>query len=215
MHQVGFRPPYKVGILVAIALVSFNSPVVAAMPLSADTGEEQRRAARRGGVELFADRVVRQRTRCYRETLLSAFDDWLRGNKAISLDDLLDSKPLDAETVAGALTEFGREMYYAGKPYGRFSETINAVAARRPAIRKALVQAWDLAFAWQADEPREHHPAMPLSVLLAICSLALLWGWPHEAAIFSMTWAGILRIGETLAATRADLILPWDGICIA
>ena len=73
------------------------------------------------------------------------------------------------------------------------------------------MQAWDLAFAWQADEPREHHPAMPLSVLLAICSLALLWGWPHEAAIFAMTWSGILRIGETLAATREDLILPCDA----
>ncbi len=102
-------------------------------------------------------------------------------------------------------------MYYAGKPYGQFSETINAVAGRRPAIRKALVQAWDLAFAWQADERRERHPAMPLSVLLALCSLALLWGWPHEAAIFSFTWSGILRIGETLAATRGDLILPCDA----
>ena len=209
--QVVFKPPYRFGIPVAIALVILSGPVVTAMPLSADTGEEVKRAARRGGIELFADRVVRQRTRCYRETLLAAFDDWLRASKALSLDALLDSKPLDAEAVAGALTEFGREMYYAGKPYGRFSETINAVAGRRPAIRKALVQAWDLAFAWQADEPREHHPAMPLSVLLAICSLALLWGWPHEAAIFAMTWSGILRIGETLAATREDLILPCDA----
>ena len=191
--RVGYRPPYKVGILVAIALVTVVCPAVSAMPLSADTGEEARRASRRGGTELFADRVVRQRTRCYRETLLKAFDDWLRISKSICLDTLLDAKPIDAEAVAGALTEFGREMYYAGKPYGRFSETINAVASRRPVIRKALVQAWDLAFAWQADEPREHHPAMPLSVLLAICSLALLWGWPHEAAIFAMTWSGIFE----------------------
>lgn len=204
-------PPNKVGIPVAIALGVFFSPAVTAMPLSADTGEEVRRATRRGSTELFADRVIRQRTRNYRETLLTVFDEWLQANRFISLDALLDAKPIDAETVAGALTDFGREMCYAGKPYGRFSETINAVAGRRPAIRKALVQAWDLAFAWQADEPREHHPAMPLSVLLAICSLALLWGWPHEAAVFALTWAGILRIGETIAATRGDLILPCDA----
>ena len=209
--QVGLKPPNMVGIPVAIALGVFFSPAVTAMPLSADTGEEVRRATRRGSTELFADRVIRQRTRNYRETLLTVFDEWLQANRFISLDALLDAKPIDAETVAGALTDFGREMYYAGKPYGRFSETINAVAGRRPAIRKALVQAWDLAFAWQADEPREHHPAMPLSVLLAICSLALLWGWPHEAAVFALTWAGILRIGETIAATRGDLILPCDA----
>ena len=209
--QVDLRPPNKVGILVAIALTFSMSPVALAMPLTADSGEELRRANRRGSVELFADRVIRQRTRCYRETLLEAFGAWLFTEKGIRLGDLLDAKPLDAETIASALTDFGRQMYYAGKPYGRFSETINAVAGKRPAIRKALVQAWDLAFAWQADEPREHHPAMPLSVLLALCSLALLWGWPHEAAIFALTWSGILRIGETLAATRGDLILPCDA----
>ena len=38
-------------------------------------------------------------------------------------------------------------------------------------IRKQLVGAWDLAFAWQADEPGEHHPALPLSILLAM----LVW----------------------------------------
>lgn len=33
-----------------------------------------------------------------------------------------------------------------------------------------------------------------------------------EAAIFGLTWAGILRIGETLQATRSDLILPRDAV---
>ncbi len=102
-------------------------------------------------------------------------------------------------------------MYYAGKPYGRFSETINALASRKPAIRRNVGLAWDLAFAWQADEPREHHVAMPLSVLLAVCGLALLWGWPTEAAVFALTWSGLLRIGETISATRADLVLPCDA----
>lgn len=58
---------------------------------------------RGGSIELFADRVIRQRTRCYRETLLAAFDEWLRATKFICLEVLLDAKPLDAEVVAGAL----------------------------------------------------------------------------------------------------------------
>ena len=52
---------------------------------------------------------------------------------------------------------------------------------------------------------------MPKSILLAILSVALLWGWAVEAEIFGMTWAGLLRIGESLNATRADLILPDDA----
>ena len=51
---------------------------------------------------------------------------------------------------------------------------------------------------------------MPKS-MLAILSVALLWGWAVEEEIFGMTWAGLLRIGESLNATRADLILPDDA----
>lgn len=79
------------------------------------------------------------------------------------------------------------------------------------AIRRNLGLACDLAFTWQADEPREHHVAMPVSVLLAVCGLALLWGWPVEAAVFALTWSGLLRIGETIAATRDGLVLPCDA----
>ena len=35
-------------------------------------------------------------------------------------------------------------------------------------LRRQLGTAWDLAFSWVADEPASHHPAMPVSVLLAI-----------------------------------------------
>lgn len=79
------------------------------------------------------------------------------------------------------------------------------------ALRRQLAAAWDLAFNWVSGEPRQHHPAMPVSVLLALCSLALLWGWPREAAVFGRAWAGILRIGEIFAARRGDLVLPSDA----
>ena len=76
---------------------------------------------------------------------------------------------------------------------------------------KNLSPAWDLAFSWLQDEPRIHHPALPLSVLLALVTLSLLWGWPVEASIWLMTWIGLLRIGEVLEATRSDLLLPGDS----
>ena len=71
--------------------------------------------------------------------------------------------------------------------------------------------AWDYACCWVADEPFSHRPAAPASVLLAIMSTALLWGWLTEAAILGLTWAGILRIGEMLQACRQDLVLPQDS----
>ncbi len=47
--------------------------------------------------------------------------------------------------------------------------------------------------------------------MLALVSTALLWGWPVEGALFSLMWAGILRVGEVLQARRADLVLPQDA----
>ena len=49
------------------------------------------------------------------------------------------------------------------------------------------------------------------SILLSFVTLALLWGWPREAAIMMLTWCGVMRIGEALAARREDLVLPQDG----
>jgi hypothetical protein len=37
------------------------------------------------------------------------------------------------------------------------------------------------------------------------------WGWLREGALIAMTWAGVLRVGEALAAARSDLILRRDA----
>ena len=173
---------------------------------------EQRRADRRAGVRLLADRVVKQQTRARRDQLLDSFDQWLRQKASLTVELLVDSHGADPEIIADWLVAYGRELYYGGKAHGRYSETINAVASRRPAFRRQLVAAWDLAFSWVADEPHVHHPAMPKTLILAMASLALLWGWVHEASIFLIAWCGVLRIGEVVAARRRDLILPSDGV---
>ena len=161
-----------------------------AMPIQPVSTAETDRAQRRATVTLFADRVVRPLTRDRREQLLQQFNSWLLQKAQISLEVLLTSHDTQAEDVAGYLVEYGKELFYGGKPYGRYAETINGVASKKPVLKRQLVAAWDLAFSWVADEPARHHPAMPLSVLLAFASLALLWGWAGESAIFLLTWTG-------------------------
>eukprot|EP00435_Cladocopium_sp_Y103_P045749 s1324_g13.t1 len=182
-----------------------------AMPMSAAGREELQRAERRAGVNLVAGRAVLSQTRSRREVLLEQFEQWLVQNAGMTLAVLVDSRYIDPEQVSEWLVRYGKELYYAGKAYGRFSETINGITARRPILKKQLASAWDLAFAWVCDEPHQSHPAMPLSVLLSFVTLSLLWGWPREAAILMMTWTGVMRVGEALLACRKDLVLPSDG----
>ena len=62
----------------------------------------------------------------------------------------------------------------------------------QPGDLRQVISAWDVAFNWIVDEPHERNAALPLSVLLALVSLALLWGWSREAAILLLGWSGVL-----------------------
>ena len=180
-------------------------------PMAPTTATETRRAATRHQTELIATRVVRKKTLEARQELLNEFQVWLAVEHSVMLTQLLTAKPPDAEEICRWLVEYGKALFQSGKAYGRFAETINAVASARPHVRKQLTGAWDLAFAWLADEPGQHHPALPLSVMLAMLAVSLMWGWPREAAVIGMAWSGIMRIGEVLLADRKDLILPSDS----
>ena len=93
-------------------LVGFQFVVCShAMPLAPFGTEERERARRRGGIQLQADRVIRQQTRNRRETLLSAFDSWLAESWRTNLHGLLESGHLDAEEISEALVAYGKEMY--------------------------------------------------------------------------------------------------------
>ena len=206
----GLNPP-KLGRhqgLFLFCLVVVISPVCA--PMAPDTAAELDRARKRGKCQLPTDRLVRQQTRSNREVLLQKFREWLWNEHQVDWEKLF-SKPLDSESIASWLVSYGRALYSAGKAYGRFSESINAVATFKPSLRRQLTAAWDLAFAWVLDEPHSHRPALPASFLLSMVSICLVWGWKVEGALFSLMWAGALRVGEALNAKRKDLVLPSDA----
>ena len=192
-------------LLVAMAALPFTSAT-----LVPESAAETERAHRRSNIVLASDRVLRQETRNNREKLLFQFRRWVEAEGG-DWDAIFGRSPLDPEEVCSWLTNYGRDLHSSGKSYGRYSETINAVGSLRPIIKRQLTAAWDLAYAWLIDEPHQHHPALPQSILVAVISLGLLWGWPVESSIFGMCWAGLMRIGEILEARRSDVTLPCDA----
>lgn len=78
------------------------------------------------------------------------------------------------EAVAEALVAYGKDLYQAGKAYGRFSETINAVTAKRPSLRRRIPQAWDLAFNWVVDDLRAQCSAASVSHVSNRCPIPSL-----------------------------------------
>ena len=176
--------------------------------LPRDAGDRAR-AAQRGSLELVEGRPVLGKTQVQRDKLLAAFDEWLK-TEGLSLGEILFVAMPDIEMINLQLERYGRCLYKAGRPYGHYSETINAIAGKRPRIRRSLQPAWDLAYAWMRQEPPVHHLALPWQAMLALVTTAFCWGWPAVAGIMAISWGGLTRIGEALSALRSQLVLPKD-----
>eukprot|EP00438_Fugacium_kawagutii_P027002 Skav232500 [mRNA] locus=scaffold1096:33698:38011:+ [translate_table: standard] len=167
------------------------------------------RKSARHGIQLLSGRKVTSTTAFARDWLYEQFLKWL-ADRGVVAQDIIFGPTSEVEVLNKWLVEYGRWLFAEGKPYYHYSETLNSVTTKRPAVRRSIQEAWDLAFMWGAHEPTTHHVAMPFQVLIAVISTALCWGWSREAAIFALAWGALLRIGEIFQAYRGDLILPSD-----
>lgn len=140
---------------------------------------------------------------------MEQFESWLAGI-GINLDELLEQHVYRIDELNKLLVRYGKNIYAVGRPYGHFAETVNAIASRRPAVRRQLQEAWNFGFAWVREEPSTHHVAMPWQILLSCVTVALAWGWLDVAGMLCLTWGALLRVGEFTGALRKDLLLPAD-----
>ncbi|CAE7414009.1 Ttn, partial [Symbiodinium necroappetens] len=156
----------------------------------------------------FAWAVLAPRNKADLADLAAAFSRWLVEVGGFDLRALIEAKPFDAEMIVDWLVCYGKDLYGSGRPYWHYAETVNAVPAMRPVLRRQVQAAWDLGFAWLSEEPSTHHTAVPAVVLVAILAACLSWGWVAEAGCFALAFGGLMRIGEVLPATRSSLVLP-------
>ena len=207
-HKINFKVFFWIFLLINPTSLCHGAPT--SVPLQPrDAGDLRRVRTRDVHEELPIGRPVLKQTEAYREKLLKNFDEWLV-SEGMSTDQLLGVVNPDIDAVNTLLEKYGRPLFKAGRPYGHYAETINAVASRRPRIRRSLQQAWGLAFAWLRKEPPIRHVALPWQALLSILATSLAWGWVREAGVIALSWGGITRIGEVMAATRSNLVLPGD-----
>lgn len=165
--------------------------------------------ARQQRPQIEPGRPVLEVTSSHRRQYLQNFMRWCQ-EESIDFEGLLETYYWHIEEINTILEKFGRCLYAAGWPYNHYAETINAIGAKKPAIRRQLQGAWDFAYGWVRDEPPSHHRAMPWQVLLAMLTTALSWGWLKLAGMMALSWGSLLRVGEFCAALRGDLLLPED-----
>ena len=174
-----------------------------------NAGDMQRILQREARPPLQEGRPVLGVTSKHRSSYLAVFEEWLQV-QGRSLESLLEQHHRRVDGINKLLVQFGRCLYAAGRPYNHYAETINALTSRKPALKRQVQEAWNLAFAWIRDEPSVHHIAMPWQILLVCLSVCLTWGWLDMAGMLAISWGSLLRVGEFLQALRKDLLLPCD-----
>jgi hypothetical protein len=186
-------------------------PGAMAMPMFPRTpGERTKAVFRQSRPPVPPGRPVLPATQQKRAQLLDDFIIWST-EEDLDILAMFEQHHIYIDDINIILERYGRSMYANGKSYGKFAETLNAVTSWKPAVRRLLQGAWDFGFAWNKHEPSVHHSAMPGPVCLAVITTSIIWGWTRFAAAIALMWAGLLRPGELLAATRSDLLLPSDG----
>lgn len=117
---------------------------------------DEMRASARNVRPLFSGRPVQPVTRTNRERLLESSDKWL-SDQGLNLQEILAGAYAEPEKLVEQLLAYGKQLYESGRPYNHYAETINAVGAVKPTVRRMLTGAWDLAFSWVREELGQHH----------------------------------------------------------
>ena len=110
-HFEGSAPRFTAVVGFSFGLI----PVSHGMSLGPENAAERTRALRRSGVQLQADRIVRQQTRDRRQVLLQHFDAWLTEQIRTTFEELIRGPHCDAEYVSETLVAYGKDMYNSGK----------------------------------------------------------------------------------------------------
>ncbi|CAE7297843.1 unnamed protein product, partial [Symbiodinium sp. KB8] len=170
-------------------------------------GNAEARAARRRGVSLQEVPLVEPKTQSLEQKLWSGFLEWVHEHcSCTGAEQLLQS----SVTTSALLKEYGAHLFECGATLSSFRHLITYAQRNYADFRHHAKACWNLVSQWEQLEPLVHRPPLPHKMGEAMAAVALSWHWPRFGLLLLIAFFGIMRIGEVLQLTRADLVLPSD-----
>lgn len=168
----------------------------------------RQRLRRPADVDLETVALVQPATRAIQERSHALFSTWLFENLNRRSYAAIQQQP---QLQLHFLRSFGNAQFRSGAPMYLFRHLVVHLQQLFPADRWVLTGAWDLLARWEVIEPVSHRPPVPRVLFNALVSLSLSWGWVRWAALTSLAFFGLMRLGEPLRARRRDLVLPEEA----
>ncbi len=174
---------------------------------ASNPGPRRRTGQRRQVDQLDYAELVEPVTSVLAGRVWESFRFWsLRCLSEESFDALIHHGP----TLCIMVENFGRALFEKGDSIYILRQLITLIQRWKPEFRSSLGKAWQLVSKWETLEPSGHRHPLPPAIFQAMVVVSYLWGWHRFAGIVVLTYESISRPGETLRATRSDLLLPSD-----
>eukprot|EP00971_Amphidinium_carterae_P293525 5827487-Amphidinium_carterae.1 len=132
---------------------------------------------------------------------------WLEVNQFPPLEQL---EQLDTRVINKVLGSYVQFLHYTGRPTQWGTDTLAGVQFAAPNLQGHLKEAWSMQRQWCRITPMQTRTPLPLEILLAMCSVCVVWNWRLTAASLLLGFHLLLRPGELAAVLRHHLLLPTD-----
>ena len=168
-------------------------------------GPRRPRQPREGTLDDFE--LLEPQTIALRGRIWADFKIWLDQEVG---ENALDSSLSSPLLFIKILEAYGKVKFSAGMPLHYYRQLLAHCQREFPLMKPFMTPAWLLVSKWEAAEPTQHRPPIPEPIVVAIAVLSFFWKWPRFTSTILMSFFGICRIGEVLAACRRDLLTPTD-----
>lgn len=162
----------------------------------------------RDAADLLNTRLVEDQTYRLQNRVWLRFQAWLSQHLQPETREQLFLCP---EVGVLFLKRYGLHLYSTGGKLYELRHLLVLVQQEFPKLRAEIAPCWQLVTKWEIAQPLKHRQPLPENLFKAMFAIAMLWRWSRWAASLLLGYEGIARVGEILAATRGDLVLPSDA----
>eukprot|EP00438_Fugacium_kawagutii_P028398 Skav205711 [mRNA] locus=scaffold608:39645:43142:- [translate_table: standard] len=152
-------------------------------------------------------RLVEPSTAKRQDKLLGELQTWLADRLSASTIPQLYLCP---ELAVNVVRTYALHLFSSGRKLYELRYTLIALQHEFPHWKPYMAPLWALVSKWEMLQPLQHRMPLPELLFKALFVLGALKRWTRWVGVLLLGYEGIARIGEVLAATRADLLLPSD-----
>eukprot|EP00971_Amphidinium_carterae_P236640 4696746-Amphidinium_carterae.1 len=134
--------------------------------------------------------------------------EWLALEGLPPLEELCNGS--NGDSLSPILGAFVQYLHDSDAPYTHALEALAGVQFFHPNVQGSIHGAWKALRTWGQQKPIQVRSPMPLPILLALVTTALVMGWERTAGVLLLGFEALLRPSEMGGCLRGHLSLPGD-----